>query len=80
MLDVLAEKDGEMPLLDLARAVVARERGADPEAISAADVNEARRDIYERHLPKLTATDVVSFDSLVSTVELATDDDRLLGR
>jgi len=79
LLAVLAAASEPMPLIDLARAVAARERGIEPDRIDSETVATVRDEIYEETLPKLTATGVVTFDSLVSTVELATDDERLLG-
>lgn len=79
LLAVLDEREEPMPLLDLAREVVAREREVPNERVDDDSACEAREDIYQRHLPKLTATGVVRFDSLVSTVELAVDDERLRG-
>lgn len=78
-LSVLAERSESLPVSDLARHVVARERGEQTDAVPDEEVDAARRDLFQRHLPKLTATGVVRYDSLVGTVELATDDGRLLG-
>ncbi|WP_246391695.1 DUF7344 domain-containing protein [Halosimplex pelagicum] len=78
-LERLAERGDAMPVTDLARRVVASERGEPAETVPDDAVEAARSDLFQRHLPKLTATGVVRYDSLVGTVELATDDPRLLG-
>ena len=70
MLSILSERSSPIVLDDLMRTVLAVERGAAPENISRQDCAEARTEAYERHLPKLTATAVVQYDSLVGTVEL----------
>ena len=70
MLSILSERSSPIVLDDLMRTVLAAERGAAPEDISKQDCSEARTEAYERHLPKLTATAVVKYDSLVGTVEL----------
>jgi len=75
----LAEGDDAVPISDLARRVVAAERGESTDAVPDGAVESARSDLFQRHLPKLTATGVVRYDSLVGTVDLATDDPRLLG-
>ena len=73
-LDALADSGGEMPIRDAARAVCARERGVDADSVPADDCNAVYEDIYERHLPKLTATGIVRFDSLTDSVELRRPD------
>lgn len=77
-LDCLAER-GDIPVSDLARRVVAAERDEPADAVPDEAVDGARRDLFQQHLPKLTATGVVRYDSLVGTVELATTDPRVLG-
>ncbi|WP_436932721.1 DUF7344 domain-containing protein [Halosimplex halobium] len=74
----LAER-GEVPVSDLASHVVAAERDEPADAVPDEAVDGARRDLFQEHLPKLTATGVVRYDSLVGTVELATADSRVLG-
>ena len=78
LIAVLAEAEEPLPVADLARRVRARERGADPDTLSEESVRNARQEIYHEHLPKLTAVEVVTYDSLVGTVELSTADRRLL--
>ncbi len=70
MLACLADADGAMVVDDIAAAVCARE-GVDS---TDHEMQEAvERDIYERHLPKLTATGVVEYDSMLGAVELLDD-------
>jgi len=70
VLACLAESDGPMVVDDIAGAVCARE-GVDP---TDHEMREAvQRDIYERHLPKLTATGVAEYDSMRGAVELLDD-------
>ncbi|WP_246022880.1 DUF7344 domain-containing protein [Halosimplex halophilum] len=78
-LDCLAERADPIPVSDLARHVVAVEREEPADAVPDEAVDEARRDLFQQHLPKLTATGVVRYDSLVGTVELAAADPRVLG-
>ncbi|NLV10962.1 hypothetical protein ACAH01_07400 [Halomicrobium sp. HM KBTZ05] len=71
--EILAERDGPMALDDLAAAVRARERGIEPAAVPDRERRSVRDAFFERHLPKLTATGVVEYDSMVATVALADD-------
>ncbi|ELZ24273.1 hypothetical protein C475_13527 [Halosimplex carlsbadense 2-9-1] len=75
----LDDCDGPIPVSDLARLVVAADRGKSPGDVPVDVVERVREDLFQRHLPKLIATGVVSYNSLVGTVELASDDPRLLG-
>jgi len=66
MLSCLADCDGKMVVDDLAAAVCA----AEGRPVDEATRREAREDIYDRHLPKLTATGVVEYDSMREAIEL----------
>ncbi|WP_415381866.1 hypothetical protein [Halosimplex sp. TS25] len=79
VLDRLAESERPLPVSDLARRVAAAEEAGAVEEVSRETADPVRRDIFQRHLPKLTATGVVRYDSLLATVELAVDDERLFG-
>ena len=59
---------------DLAAVVRAREIGAAPDAIGKEERERVRDDFFQRHLPKLTATDVVRYNSMLGTVELTSPD------
>lgn len=69
-LSVLDERGEPMCLEDLAVVIRAREDDRDPEDIDETTARDVRDELFERHLPKLTATDVVSYDSKMGTVEL----------
>ena len=73
----LAETERALPVSDLARQVAATERDEGVDGVPTDAVDTVRQDLFETHLPKLTATEVVDYDSQVGTVELATDDERL---
>lgn len=79
LLSALLASDGAVAVEDLAREIAAREGGATPDGVDDATVADVREDLYWEHLPKLTATEVVAFDSLLATVELDTDDERVCG-
>ncbi|MFC6721952.1 DUF7344 domain-containing protein [Halobacteriaceae archaeon SHR40] len=70
LLVVLAE-GGPATVDDLAVRIRANERGIDPEDVDDAERASARDEIFERHLPKLTATELVEYDSLLGKVRLA---------
>jgi len=67
LLTVLHERDGPVPIGDLATELAP---GNDPAEVSDSDRRTVRTEIYQDHLPKLTATGVVHFDSLLGEVEL----------
>ena len=73
MLRILAERSAPVVLDDLMRVVLAEERETIPSEISTEACAAARTEAYEVHLPKLTAVDVVRYDSLVGTLELKDD-------
>ena len=73
-LEILDRRDRPVVVGDLARAVLATERNV-PEAEAPDDeVDAVRAELYRDHLPKLTATGVVAYDSMVGTVELRRPD------
>lgn len=69
-LETLSRRETPMVVDDLAAAVRARETGVAPDAVGKDERRRVREDFFQRHLPKLTATDVVRYDSLLGTVEL----------
>ncbi len=71
MLSCLADADGPVVFDDLVGAVRASEGRAEP--VEDDGGGEVRQEIYDRHLPKLTATGVVEYDSMCETVELVDD-------
>lgn len=74
-LEVLSERDEPVVIDDLAAAVLARERETTPDEIPRSDRTAIRGEFFEKHLPKLTATDVVGYDSMLGTIELTADEE-----
>jgi hypothetical protein len=70
LLVCLLAQGGRMVVEDLAARVQAREAGTDPEAVEAGRRRAVREEIFQHHLPKLTATGVVEYDSMLGTMEL----------
>lgn len=68
MLSYLADADEPVVFDDLVGAVCASEGRA--ELVDGTAAAEVRDDIYAEHLPKLTATGIVEYDSMCETVEL----------
>jgi DNA-binding transcriptional ArsR family regulator len=83
LLHWLREAGEPVAVGDLAARLAAAEESTDeagePDDGIAADPRQARRQIYQRHLPRLTATGVVTFDSRLGTVEF-TGGSRLAAR
>ena len=55
---------------DLAATVLAHERGTEPDAVPRSECKAVRDEFFATHLPKLTATEVVEYDSMVGTLRL----------
>ena len=70
-LQALSRREAAMTVDDLAAVVCACERETAPEAIDSDERQQVRDEFFQRHLPKLTATNVVRYDSMLGTVELA---------
>ncbi|MFB6308155.1 MAG: hypothetical protein ABEH35_02400 [Haloarculaceae archaeon] len=70
LIAVLAEHDGSVTLEAAAGIVAARERGVAPEAVDETARRTVRDELFREHLPKLTATATVEYDSMCGTVEL----------
>ncbi|MFB6178286.1 MAG: hypothetical protein ABEI77_01020 [Halorientalis sp.] len=66
LLAVLVDRDEPVPVGDLARELVGTDQR---DGDSAVERRRVRTEIYQDHLPKLTATGVVTFDSRLGTVE-----------
>jgi len=64
--------EGPASIADLATEVVARERGVDPADVTPTQREEAIDELYQVHLPELTATGIVDYDSMRGTAALAT--------
>jgi hypothetical protein len=70
LLACLTDHGGEMPVSDLAACVGARERDLTEGHVDGADRDRLYDDLYDEHLPKLTATGVLEFDSMRDRVRL----------
>lgn len=70
LLATLAET-GPVTVDELAARIRASERDLDPGQVEESERALVRDDIYESHLPKLTATEIVEYDSLLGKVRLA---------
>jgi DNA-binding transcriptional ArsR family regulator len=69
-LSILAARDEPMVVADLAAAVLAAERDTEPSAVPRRERDELTEELFTEHLPKLTATGVVGYNSMVGTVEI----------
>jgi hypothetical protein len=69
-LEILDDSSDPMIVEDLAAAILAREWDTTAVAVDEDDVQALRTELYEEHIPRLTAVGVVSYDSMLGTVEL----------
>lgn len=69
----LHRADGPVPVCDLVTALAEQSTTADTH-------RDARMELFQTHLPKLTATEVVEFDSVQGTLRLADAADALAPR
>ena len=69
-LEALSREEAPVSIDDLAAHVRAHERNTTPQAIAREERAEVREEFFQRHLPKLTATEVVRYDPMLGTVEL----------
>ncbi|EMA21873.1 DUF7344 domain-containing protein [Haloarcula marismortui] len=69
-LSILADRDEPVVVSDLAAAVLAVERDIEPAAVPDTARDELTEELFTEHLPKLTATDTVTYDSMIGTVEI----------
>ena len=70
VLAVLAERGEPMVVEDLARAVVAARKDCPASAVSAAERDKMAQELFTEHIPKLTATRTLRYDSMLGAVEL----------
>jgi len=68
LLSAVLTADDPIPVVDIAKQIAADEQGVDPKEIDADDYRPVKETIYDDHLPKLTALQVVEFDSLLASV------------
>ena len=67
------DEGGNVPqpvIEDLAAAVVGTRKDCPTSAVSATDREAMIEELFTEHIPKLTATGVVAYDSLLGAVEL----------
>jgi len=69
-LSILAASDEPMIVEDLAAAVIADREGCAASTVPASERAAMVDELFTEHLPKLTATDVLSYNSMLGTVEL----------
>jgi hypothetical protein len=77
VLTALVAADTPLAVDDLARAVLARERGVDPADVDDEAAATLREELYQQSLPRLTPTGLVEYDSMLGTVALGNDDERV---
>ncbi len=70
-LSILADRGEPMVVESLAAAVVAAREDCPEAAVSEAARQSMADELYADHIPKLTATGVVTYDSMKGAVELA---------
>lgn len=68
LLLALIDAEGELSVSKLARRIAAAERGAEPADVPDGAIEEVEQALYQHHLPKLTALQIATFDSLLATV------------
>ncbi|MDT3434715.1 hypothetical protein [Haloarcula sp. 1CSR25-25] len=73
-LSILADRDEPVVVTDLAAAVLAAERDIEPAAVPDTDRTALTEELFTEHLPKLMATGIVAYDSMVGTVEIQRPD------
>ena len=73
-LSILEDRGEPMVVEDLARAIVAARRGCPASAVPTADTDAMAEELFTEHIPKLTATRVLRYDSMLGTVELRRSD------
>jgi len=79
-LAILAARDEPMVVEDLAAAVVAAREDCPQSAVTTADREAMTEALFTDHIPKLTATGVVAYDSMLGAVELRRRDIAPQGR
>jgi len=74
----LGQSSGPVVVSDLAAEMSAHEEGTTPESVDDESAGAIERELYDQHLPKLTVTGLVEYDSMRETVRLG--DRAVLGR
>lgn len=70
LVTALAAAGGDAIVEDLAAAVFAAEEGAGPTETDSQAHETVARELYENHLPKLTATGLAEYDSMLGRIRL----------
>lgn len=68
LLAAVLAADEPVPVVDIARQIAADERDTDPTEIGDEAYQSVKETIYDDDLPKLTALQIVEFDSLLASV------------
>ena len=76
-LAVLVTAEDALAVDDLARSMLARERDVEPAAVDDEAAATLREELFQCSLPRLTPTGLVEYDSMLGTVALGTDDERV---
>lgn len=70
ILRLLHEHDKPIPVTQLAANVIARERSMDADDAPRSECQRVAENLYEHHIPKLTATAVVRYNSRQASIAL----------
>ena len=70
LIDHLAREDGGVVVEDLVAAICAAEEGCDPSAVDDRTRTEIRTELFQQDIPKLAATGVVEYDSMLDKLRL----------
>ena len=73
-LAILAARDEPVVVEDLAAAIIGEREDCPPSAVRAPDRAAMTEELFTEHIPKLMATSVVAYDSMLGTVELQRPD------
>ena len=70
LIDHLAREDSGVVVEDLVAAISAAEEGCDPSAVDDRTRTEIRAELFQQDIPKLAATGVVEYDSMLDKLRL----------
>jgi len=73
-LAIIRARDEPVVVEDLAAAVVAAREGCSVSAVPPAEREQMAQELFSDHIPKLTATGVLAYDSMLGAVELRRPD------
>lgn len=80
VLHSLSEHDEPLTVRRLGALIVARERSIHPDTVPSEAQIRVRKQLYEHHIPKLTATGVIQYNPRHASVELGDAANQLLDR